>query len=432
MHQHIAKWLVVAFEAEVRDPRDILELTYLDRKLYIQPRNDEFCNLISTFIEAGENDRDVRTTINRFFSAMAWKDDSFFITRGSTAGGARKEERNNPRFNYREKKHYPYGVISQFDFEHLLTVNEDRQKLALALYREALGADNDFYRFLSFFKIINIIRPTTRDQRAWINANLDRVWHFEGTQRRNTLGQTVADIGEYLAVQGRCAIAHAFEQPIRDPDLPDDLYEIRTDMPLMMGLAQVVIQRELGVPSMRQISQEHLYELQGFKRLLGDAMSHRLRAGEAVELAELDLRLGVVLSVGLRGFPPFEGLESLHYEVLRQDGSVVVLGTRGNEPTNIVLALDFANERLELLLDVLAYRPNSAKYTRPLAASVYRFLIGLFSNGALEIYLGDRNERLSFKSAFIAVDIDLRATLDNFQARMDALLAPQPPPPHQL
>jgi len=37
-------------------------------------------------------------------------------------------------------------------------------------------------------------------------------------------------------------------------------------MPLMTGVALVVIQRELGVPSMRQIWQEHLYELQSSLR----------------------------------------------------------------------------------------------------------------------------------------------------------------------
>ena len=427
MHQQIGKWLVVAFEAEVHDPREQLEFSYLGRTFYIQPHNDEFCNVISTFVEPGEDDREVLTTINRCFSAMAWKDDQFFVTRGWMTSGALLGDRNNPRFNYREKKHFPYGVIARFDFEHLMTPTDDRQRLALALYREALGTDNEFYRFLSFFKIINIIEQGTRGQSTWINANLDHLWDFRGKERRDALKQTVADIGQYLVVQGRCAIAHANTQPIRDPDLPDDVSEIRADTPFMKGLAQVVIERELRVPSMRQIWREHLYELSGFKSLLGNDLLNRLQRGEAIPRAELENRLGLVLSVGLRGYPPFEGLERLRYEVWRHDGSVIALKTRAEEPVTVVLVLDFANERLELAHDLIAYRPHSSRYTRPLAASVFRFFIALFSNGVVEVYRDDRSERLSFKNPFIGVDIDLRATLDYFQARIDELLATEAP-----
>jgi hypothetical protein len=48
-------------------PRELLEVSYLGKKLYIQPHRDEFCNLISTFLEPGENDQEVRTIVNRFF-----------------------------------------------------------------------------------------------------------------------------------------------------------------------------------------------------------------------------------------------------------------------------------------------------------------------------------------------------------------------------
>lgn len=427
MPPQIGRWLVVAFESEEHDGRELLELTYLGRKLYIQPHSDEFCNLVSTFVEPGENGGDVLTIINRFFSAMAWKDDKFFVTRGSIESGARLTERDHPRFNYRQKRHYPYGVLSRFDFEHLQTANDERQRLALALYREGLGADNEFYRFLSFYKIINIIQRTVQDQSTWTNANLDRMWYFRSTERRDVLRQTEADIGTYLAVQGRCAIAHAYTDPIRDPDLPNDLFEIRADIPLMKGLAQVVIQEELGVPSMRKIWQEHLYELSGFKRLLGEDLCARLKRGEAVNSAELQDRLPPNLSTRLRGHLPFEGLEGLRYEVWKQAGSVVALRTTAEEATRAVLVLDFANEKLELPLDGLAHRPDSAKYTRPLAASVFRFLIGLFSNGIVEVYRDDTDERLSFKNPYVGVNIDLRATLENLQAKIDELLPPEAP-----
>jgi hypothetical protein len=77
------------------------------------------------------------------------------------------------------------------------------------------------------------------------------------------LQTTQPDIGDYLWKQGRNAIAHAYADPILDPDLPTDRAAATRDADLMQGLAEVFIQEEMGVPSQRRIWQEHLYELQG-------------------------------------------------------------------------------------------------------------------------------------------------------------------------
>jgi hypothetical protein len=49
------------------------------------------------------------------------------------------------------------------------------------------------------------------------------------------------DISEYLATQGRHAIAHAEREDIVDPDDPDDHHRIHMDKPLMRHLAELAM-----------------------------------------------------------------------------------------------------------------------------------------------------------------------------------------------
>ena len=101
----IHQWLVVNFESEERDPRPQLKTEYDGLTIHIQPHMDEWCDAMSTFVQPEEDIQRVRLKLNRFLSAMAWKDNRAYATRGSTASGARAQDVDTPRFNYREKRH---------------------------------------------------------------------------------------------------------------------------------------------------------------------------------------------------------------------------------------------------------------------------------------------------------------------------------------
>jgi hypothetical protein len=411
--------MVVAFESDVHDQSEYIKTEYDGLVLHIKPSHDEYCNSLAVFLEPGANERDILTKINRFFSAMAWKDDAMFITRGFISGAAREQDRDKPRFNYKEKKRYTHGVISSYDFEHLRVVREPRQQLALALYREGLAADQAFYRFLSFYKIINILRNKIPQQSRWINANLDKVRDYRCMERLRAIHESHANVGEYLSKQGRCAIAHAFDEPIRDPDLPDDVFEIRADTPLIKGLAQVAIECELGVPSMGKIWNEHLYELAGFKDLFGHSLTVRLQQAQSIPVA--DFPELPKLSVRLRGHEPFAGLSALPMRILSAEKGIVVLGiVPPDHPQQVLLALNFFNETLDVLLPYFGIDPSHHGYAAQIEVGQLRFLRGLFGNGIVEIY-DEAGRRLSHKTAFIPTNVDLRGTLKNFDMRIEAL-----------
>jgi hypothetical protein len=107
----------------------------------------------------------------------------------------------------------------------------------MALYRDGLNSTNDFYSFLSFFKVINIRYEKGAEQVAWINANLSKL-RDPAANRVSELQKSVSDIGKYLYKQGRNAIAHAYGKPIHDPDDPASLESVALDLPVAQQLVK--------------------------------------------------------------------------------------------------------------------------------------------------------------------------------------------------
>ncbi len=87
----------------------------------------------------------------------------------------------------------------------------------------------------------------------------------------------------------------------------------------MKALAEYAVEHELGIKSMRTVWRQHLYELEGFRELLGDTVISALKSKE-------DLRLEMIpsmphLSVRLRDCLSFGAFENLCAEpVVAVDG----------------------------------------------------------------------------------------------------------------
>ena len=115
----ICGWLVMAFDSEEHDPRDYIKTEYGGLSLHIKPGHGENVSLISTFLEDHTKYSDAQLIVNRFLSAMAWKEGGAFVTLGFVVSGALPDEKDKPRFNYSEGRVLRGAVISRFDFEHL-------------------------------------------------------------------------------------------------------------------------------------------------------------------------------------------------------------------------------------------------------------------------------------------------------------------------
>ncbi|WP_143474163.1 methylamine utilization protein MauJ [Limnohabitans sp. JirII-31] len=122
-------------------------------------------------------------------------------------------------------------------------------ELALALYREGLSVNSVPFAFLSLFKVLNIRFGAGAGQEQWINSNIHRLWYNPAVDRLTELRKTHHDIGNYLYVQGRCAVAHAHSSPLVNPDEYAERRRLESDMPLLKELVALFIEQELGVLS---------------------------------------------------------------------------------------------------------------------------------------------------------------------------------------
>jgi hypothetical protein len=127
----------------------------------------------------------------------------------------------------------------------MIAPTDERSIRAIAIYREALSIRNAPYEFLGYMKIINILFKQGNQQIGWINATLPLLTEKHARSRIDELKVTEADVGKYLYESGRCAVAHAFDVPVVNPDDPIDIFRLSADMPVARALAEYLIEHEL-------------------------------------------------------------------------------------------------------------------------------------------------------------------------------------------
>jgi hypothetical protein len=125
--------------------------------------------------------------------------------------------------------------------------SDPKVRIALALYREAGSVRGTPYEFLGYFKVINTRYSSGREQIAWINQTLPSLEDNDAKKRVAELSVTEKDIGQCLYDSGRCAVAHAFKDPVVDPDDPNDVYRLGADMPVARALAEHLIEYEYRI-----------------------------------------------------------------------------------------------------------------------------------------------------------------------------------------
>jgi hypothetical protein len=234
------------------------------------------------------------------------------------------------------------------------------------------------------------------------------------TERRDT---------RYLYESGRCAVAHAHNDPVVDPDDYDHLRRVRADLPLVRALAEHAIEHALGVKSSLAIYREHLYQLAGFRELFGSELVKRLKDDDAV--TPDDLPPLPPLSLRFRDEPAFLAFENLLVEEVG-----IVKGTvwlRLRSPDGLVMAglgLDLRSEYL--LLDFqrgLAVSDDGSVVAVEKELDRIRLLQCCVRNGQLEVRDGTTDQLLGRSDAIVPVNISHRRTDESLRAAVAGLQA---------
>lgn len=386
-------WVVANIDTQMSWPLRSQKVRYRGLELWVLPIMKDHYPGVALNRLGGISLEDAERLIMGFLSAVSWIEGGGILLEYFTGG-------NLPRTTGRRQKS-GFVIQDDFDFSYLPEPADEKAQLALALMREGRGLNHPAYAFLSFFRVLEVALPAKK-RREWITAHLDI---FRDHRAKEALAKLRAnginDIGTHLHKSGRHAIAHAHSNPIINPDDPADMRRLRFELPIMSALAELAIEKELGVETRHTVWEKHLYELEGFKKVLGPELIDLIEKGEQLG-AERVVEIPA-LSVELRKHEPYGPLTNLQPVFLDQNSSSVTLLIESVDKCfGFRCRLDFAAERIHFDIENdLQVKDDQTAACADAIAEICRFVRDYWCNGELRILNSDTGELISRKDAFI-------------------------------
>ena len=378
-------WVVMGLETSVDWPGEETKVVFRGREIVLRPETDERAPTIAVPYSKPETYEDAARLGTDFLSSLAWANGRPIRETLWTGGSFPIHVGKGP---------LRAPVALDFRADYLPDPTDAKARLALALYREALNVNSVAYQFLGYFKIVNVLYKGGAEQTKWINSALPGVVEPRACKRIAELSHKVTDVGKYLYESGRCAVAHAFAQPVADPDDPTERSRLANDLPVIRALAEHAIETELGIKSYRTFRREHLYELDGFRDLLGSGLVERSRKGEEVEMEELPSL--PLLSLRLRKHESFTAFEKLEATVASiHAGSIFVDCVSQDRIVKTLFVLSFPSE--EFVFDPfnsVTLDDDGGPATPRYAIDTYRFMKRLLANGEIEVWNAETEKLL--------------------------------------
>lgn len=386
------QWACINIDTRIAWPTKAQSFSFEGYDLWIIPvTTDNYPGIAVRLVEGLARD-DAFALLHRALSLIAWLDNSGAVVTHMTGGDL-------PRMMGLAKG-TGQTIRDDLDLSDLPKVSDARAKVALALMREGRGLNHPAYAFLSFYKVLETAIPNGRTRGQWIADNLDNLRDHRAVESLAQLRASVKDdVGVHLRDSGRRAIAHAQHDPIINPDDPQDSKRLRAELPIMEALAVLAVEQHLGVQTSQTRWKEHLYELRGWKPIVGSELVALILQGSCPPDINLDVP---ILNVRLRrseGFPPLERMAPIAGEVTPDGLAMIYRSADGL--ADFAFHLNFREERLQFNLEDVAVRDDGTACAAQNAAHIARFIRDYLGNGELQLWDADTNELLSRCDAFI-------------------------------
>ena len=143
-------------------------------------------------------------------------------------------------------------VVMLHDFKQ--RVYHENAHIGLGFYREGLAAESPYYRFLSYYKILEIPFKNGKARGDWIDSVIPGLRTCTlSLERLRHAG--VTDVGSWLREEGRLALSHAglaSDKPIIDVTDHDHWQNIVWSSEIILELAEQVVVEHLGVEAHSQ------------------------------------------------------------------------------------------------------------------------------------------------------------------------------------
>ncbi len=239
-------WVNLAVKPYFSWPSARVDFMFEGKRVTLMPSTEDLACTISVFDQSGLSFEEGGGLLCRFLSRLAWSMGAGVTELFYTGSNDPARPGRLGRGTYGES---PAAQVAPWEFVYLPQPSSANAELALALFREGMSINSVPFALLSYFKVINLLNSDWKKQVEWINQNLVRVRYEPAKTRLTELQNLHTDLGQYLYVSGRCAVAHAFGSPIANPDRYEDKKRLELDLPLMKELAEVCIEQEFGVMS---------------------------------------------------------------------------------------------------------------------------------------------------------------------------------------
>jgi hypothetical protein len=393
------EWIVADVQTQGIWPVHSQKVPYRGESVWIMPVMKDRFPAIAMKMPQGRSRPECERLLMRFLSNLAWVENAGYLVDGVGGGSV-----PNPMGRNKETG---FSICDEFDLSYFPEPASEKALLALALMREGRGLNHPGYSFLSFYRVLEVaLGRGKKTQTVWINDQIVRgLDHRAAGALEELRKQGVADIGAHLYESGRCAMAHAAEEPIIDPDDPADARRLWSEGPIMMALAERAIEEKLGVETSQTVWSKHLYELDGFKKILGPELVDHLVRGVPVT----DGRMVNIpdISVEVRRQPPYVPLSNLTIKGLRHEGNILGMHYASRDGLiDFRFWLDFANERLNFdIFSDVGQKDSGTAESAEAIAECSRFFRDYFGNGQLRIVNADTGELISRKDAFIPINM---------------------------
>lgn len=192
---------------------------------------------------------EARTLVERFLSMLVWCDGQRMRVAGD-AGWVGPE--NGPLTSTVAPRRGDEWIFSRE------LPRDAKVQRALALYREGRTLNSVPHSFLAYYKVLNLfwndkkegkdaVNPLIEGLASWIPQMNDRLARGRVADLKKQWKYTSdREVAHYL-YKRRCAVAHAFADPLVDPDDAKDLDVLAADREIMCEIAEQLIEQELKV-----------------------------------------------------------------------------------------------------------------------------------------------------------------------------------------
>lgn len=363
------------------------------------------------FIECNKlDDKKAYEAGYEFFSELAWFHETKVEYLFSTGGGHKHRASVANGHYYRQA----WGI--NFDNYEQPTFS-DEQRLALAIHREAINSESKFYRFLSYFRILNIRNKNGNKLQQWINTNYPNVQQYFS---RDLLQEGVTDVGKHLYESGRCSISHASLQTtpiIANPDTYDDNFRISGEVQIMKELAVYFMKNDLNIPD--RWSWEKVIMMKYLRELIGEEFITKVINDDdenlkLIELPLLDIKV-------YRSKHEFDSLKGLQFKVVSSFNNkfIIINNLQQDSPIFFEFILDFTKNDIYFDADLIFFNKKHPLYNAELIIDYLTLMNWILGNGRLELW--DREKLISRLPDIIPVNINVSATINKNNEMIEQL-----------